>query len=361
MSDLMEKGVPSPSQEVGVVEDKELRRVQAFDRLIGEVTQISPNNVGLDVMTEHPTDEAIKRFNLYERSGATTLYLSGVVASSLAIDGSQISFEPRISSAGKSSRHGVFFGDLQIGRNQAIPVAVKPHEASSDSPAPVASCLKDFLNNDAVKEFGLHTPQAVGYIIGKEGDAAYSLSLLDESLSTLDGIDWSNFFPDTSKDPGMQEIWRELSQQVGILHSTGNASHGDLAPRNAATSADGGVFMIDWETANLSKLPPRDGNVTLLRSHSELSILQESMCRPTHVNYKKGIGLFYGKGGDWWEGFREIFYDEYCETRRMEASNAARPRQGGMQRLKEVEAELDALTTMLESDMQRYKEECAEL
>ncbi|MEO5627532.1 MAG: lipopolysaccharide kinase InaA family protein [Candidatus Saccharimonadales bacterium] len=340
------------------LEDQELQRVQVFNDAISQVSKICVSTVELDLESEHPTDEAIVRFRTYDAGEEPTFFISEGLAQSSFLASENLSFEPRVSRGGKSTHHGVFFGNLRVGADQLIPVAVKPHETN-----PIDSCLRDYLNNDAVQKLGFYTPESVGYIIsGTENEkTAYSLSLLDETLTTLEGINWSDFFPDTTQNPGMQEIWREVSQQIAIIHAHGNMSHGDLAPRNIATSAEGGVFIIDWEKANLSLAPVTDTKVSLLRSHSDLSILLESMCRPTHVKFKTGIGLFYGKDGDWWQGFCDIFFDEYCEVRRMEASTGTKPRQGGKQRLDEVEDELAKLTEMLKEDIQMYQETCATL
>lgn len=341
--------------EVAAFEDAELQRVQRFKDTLDKVGRICVDNTEVMFDDLRPTDSAVSRFRIYEELDTTTFYLSDEVARAVPISGERLSFEPRVSRGGKQTSHGVFFGDLKIGSDQAIPVAVKPHETDT-----IDSCLRDYLNNAAVRELGFHTPEPVGYIVTGEGKTAYSLSVREETLDTLDTIDWSRFFPEIDKDPGMQEIWREVSQQVAFLHSKGNLSHGDLAPRNIATSADGGIFLIDWEKANLSMQLP-DAHNSLLRSYSDLTLLLETMCRPTHATYRTGIGLFYGKSENWWQGFCDIFYDEYCEVRRIEAASGARRRQGGMQRLEEVEKELSALTAMLQADIEKYQADCAEL
>jgi hypothetical protein len=337
-------------------EDRELQRVQAFNDTISQVGRVCFNTTVLELEDEHPTDNAIRRFRTYEDLEQPTFFMSETLEQSALLSSEHLSFEPRVARGGKSSHHGVFFGDLRIGSDQLIPVAVKPHELNS-----LDSCLRDYLNNATVPKLGFHTPPAVGYIVPDAERTAYSLSLRDDTLTTLEGINWSGFFPNMGKNPGMQEMWREVSQQTAYIHANGNMSHGDLAPRNLATSAEGGVFIIDWEKANLSTKPPQDSGASLLRSHSDISILLESMCRPTHVPFKTGIGLFYDKPGDWWQGFCDIFYDQYCEVRLLEASVGARPKQGGMQRLTEVQAELNALTEMLKEDIEMYQATCKDL
>lgn len=260
-----------------------------------------------------------------------------------------MAFQPRITRGGKRSYHGVIFGDLLIGSNQTVPVAVKPHKDDNA----IDSCLSEYFNNEAVRQLGFHNLDPVGFIVRSE-DEAYTLTVMDDSISTLDTIDWSNFYPDISTDPGMQDIWRQISYQTAVLHAHGNMSHGDLAARNITTTIEGGVFMIDWEKARINLTSPRDAEVRYNHSYSDLSVLLKSMCRPAHSSFKAGVGLFYGKSMDWWDGFEEIFFDIYKQTRYDIAINGNHSKQTVL----DVKEEIVALEDNLRNDMQMMRDIC---
>jgi len=201
---------------------------------------------------------------------------------------------------------------------------------------------------------GIYTVTPAGILLSsKEKEKAYSMTLLEEGLTTLDSIDWSNYYPDIEQNPGMNELWRAVSGQSAMLHSEGNKAHGDMAARNIATGTESAVFFIDWEYATIGRQAPRDAEGRYTNSYADLSVLLESMCLPPHANIggKAGIGIFYGKQGDWWEGFCRIFYDEYIHTR-TELST-----QGGHHKQTECEVaeELHELTRTLRQNMEMMK------
>ncbi len=335
--------------------DRELYRIQEFMDTVARVECVTPNTIALDCANDDPVTDAIRRFENYELRAQPTFYTAeqlGDVPPNTAL-----SFMPRVARGGKRSFHGVFFGDLEIGSETSVPVAVKPHKDY-----PIKSCLNDYLKNEAIRRLGFYTPGGVGYVM--DGDKAYSLTVLDETLTTLDSIDWSGFLPDTTQHPGMQEMWREVSQQTAILHGSGSTSHGDLAARNIATSADGGTFIIDWEKARIDTRLPRDVEVSYNNSFGDLSVLLDSMCRPPHAEFKAGIGLFYGKNElDWWQSFRDIFFDEYCEVRLLEVDRRLElnRRKGRKHHEAEVREELARLAMDLKSMVDMEQEICAGL
>lgn len=334
--------------EKNFVEDVELNRVREFALVLEQGVGLELSDVMLDLTEETPVENAISRFRTYDYKGVPTLYLDKPFQIG---EGDKASFTPRISRGGKSSFHGVFFGDMQLG-DYSVPVAVKPHKADGA----IRSCLSDYLGNHAVRSLNFHNLTPVGFIIDNE-ERAYSLTVLDESLTTLDSIDWSDFYPEIEGNPGMQEIWREISAQAAILHASGSASHGDFAARNIATSADGGVFLIDWEKSRLSTGEPRDVEVRYNHSHADLSVLLESMCLPPHADFKSGIGIFYGKEGDWWDGFCKIFFDEYKSIRLHEATKGSHHKK----REKDVSEELKQLESDLKVETKMMRAICADI
>lgn len=331
-------------------DDRELQNVYEFHEAISSVDRISSHEVRVDLSgdtleSETPVDQAIRRFRVYGNTG--TLYLEDAYLS----DGLKVTdFVPLISRGGKRSYHGVFFGNLHFSNGQEVPVAVKPHIDRGEA---VNSCLSEYYNNEAISKLNFPNLQPVGFV-ALSNDRAYSFTYLDEALSTIDSIDWSSFYPATSEHPGMQEIWRQISEQAAFMHENGSISHGDFAARNIATTIDGGVMFIDWERARISTAEPRDAEVRFTHSHSDLATLLESMCRPTHDRFKAGIGIFYGKELDWWQGFKEVFFDRYRTTRLELLEQSKRSRQLKL----DVLEELEVLEQSLFSHMTMMREIC---
>lgn len=335
--------------------DKELERVEKFQQFLKETDNVLPYRPTFDFEEDLPVKNAINRFMAYEAVNETALYIDPTFIRDVADN--NLSFSPLVSRGGKRSAHGVFFGDLYSGNNHIATVAVKPHEISG-----IDSCLNDYANTLAVQDLGIFSVQSLGFIMNKNKKGeAYSFTILEETLTTLDSIDWSNFYPATDINPGMQEMWRILSDQLAVLHEGGNISHGDMAARNIATIAEQAgsesIFFIDWEMARISKLAPRDAEVRYNHSYADLSVLMESMCLPPHGNFKSGIGLFYGKDIDWWLGFREVFFDEYCDVRRLLAAKGKHHNQ----EVQEVDDELNALSSSLRADIEMMRDICSDI
>lgn len=327
------------------IEDPELNRVREFAQVIGSIAEIEPVSLEFDLADENPVLDATKRFNSYARVGIPTMYLEPPFIN----QSGPIEFSPRVSRGGKRSFHGVFFGDLQIGDNEPIPVAVKPHSGESA----LETCIGEYVNNEAIRRMNFPNLAAVGFVVDN-AERAYTFTVRDDLLTTLDSMDWSEFYPDPNEDPEMQEMWVTIARQVAILHEDGNRAHGDLAARNIALTADGGILIIDWEKATLKDAPARDPEARFANSSADLSMLIESICRPPHDTFKAGIGILYGKDVDWWEAFKDIFLDEYISTR------IALSQQGSHHtpQEREVKEEIKELVRSLKLDVRMMKDIC---
>lgn len=344
------------------VVDNEARRITEFIGVLTDVKHVAPIAPDVNMDDDLPVEYAKRRFLAFDFNNETTLFLDPSIIGSEGVDADEttLTFEPLVARSGKRSAHGVFFGRLQVGDSE-IDVAVKPHTTNALKTGP-----DDYFKMAAVREEGFHTLTPIALLLAdKDADVAYSMTLLEEGLTTLDSIDWLSFFPNITRNPGMQELWREVSGQVAILHSDGKKSHGDLAARNIAIHPDGAAFLIDWEYAYITGIPPRDAESRYNRSYSDLSTLLESMCLPPHANLggvegiggKSGIGIFYGKEENWWEGFCDIFWDEYVHTRLQVASLGNHKGRA----LQEVKEELEELERSLQEDMRMMQDICASI
>lgn len=321
----------------------EFARVHQFQETIGHVSLIKPLNLQFDFVEEEPIEQAARRFLIYDREVQPTFYLEpGQIEQ---VPQTIAGFQAFISRGGKRSNHGVFFGNLQFNDDSQLPVAVKPH--TGEGANVTESCLRDYFKNAAINKLGFFSLQPVGLVL--DSSRAYSLTALEESLTTLDSIDWSNFYPDTSQNPGMVQIWSQVARHLAALHAQGSLMHGDLAARNIAVTSDSQVFFMDWEYASIDLKEPRDVKVKFGYSFTDLDVLAASLCVPPDAQIKGGIGLFAGKSGDWWEGFREFFYDEY-EAFRLDYVR-------GTKRQAAVEEELQELRRSLEQSFKMHQSE----
>ncbi len=340
--------------------DNEARRLVEFMDILSDVSRVDLIVPDIDMTDEYPVEFAKRRFLAYSYEQEPTLFLNPSLVGPQLKEDTSLAFEPLVARAGKRSAHGVFFGRLHIGE-QSIDVAVKPHMANAFTSGP-----DDYFKTAAMQDEGFYslTPAAL-LLTGKDQDIAYSMSVLEEGLTTLDSIDWQDYFPDMTANPGMQDLWREVSGQAAVLHAMGNTSHGDLAARNIAIHPDGAAFFIDWEYAYIASGEPRDAEARYNRSYGDLSTLLESMCLPPHANIggvegiggKSGIGIFYGKNEDWWQGFCDIFWDEYVLIR-LELAKEGNHK-GKV--LLEVQEELEQLEISLKSDMEMMQAICASI
>lgn len=321
----------------------ELERVDQFAESIGRIALVKPLNFELNFNEEQPVSRAGLRFLNYERESQPTLHLS--LAEQLGNPTAITGFEPYISRGGKRSNHGVFFGNLQFENGQEQAVAVKPHFGEPDRS--LESSLRDFGNNAAISQIGFYTLQPAGLVV--DYNRSYSMTVLDESLTTLDSIDWSRFYPNINENVGMMQIWSQAARRLAALHSEGSLMHGDLAARNIAVNADNQVFFIDWEYASIDLKTPRDAEVQYGYSWTDLDVLIASLCRPPDAEIKGGIGVFTGKQGNWWKSFQKFFYDEYEGFR---LDNAI-----GTKRELDVREELKVLRTELKNSFKMHHTE----
>lgn len=284
----------------------EQERVRHFQGVLAEVTDIKTVDIPLDLHTPTPISDAEQHFSWAEYTDGTSVYLHEDYQG--AASTSEVTFVPRQSRSGRRSAHGVFFGDLIFGDGGVVPVAVKPHETDVDT-----SCITDYLTNIAARQLGLDTLQPVGMVMGHDTKINYSMTRLD-TIDTLDSIDWETIINTDPKDEDMLAIWDQVARQTAMLHSMGSIDHGDLAARNIGVRLDGGVFLLDWEHANFSTIPPRDAEASYVHSRKDVGELMESMVRPRTHPYKAGIGLLSNHPNPW-EGFRELVFDDYAATR----------------------------------------------
>ncbi len=344
--------------------DLEQERVDQFSSIISN-TEVTIRDVIPDIdQDDYDVRGAMKRFVAYEYKEEPTLYVNPKLGIETGI--SELRFAPYMSRGGKKSKHGVFFGKLALGGYDGIDVAVKPHDTTLESTdfQYFESAVGDYFKTAAVHDLGVFTLTHAGIFLGSPDDEmAYSMTMLKEGVTTIDSIDWSQFFPNTQRHPGMQQIWTSIAEQLACFHDYSDGklykSHGDLAPRNIATSSDEGQFFIDWETASFTPGIPKDTEVGATSAYLDLSVLVESMCLPPHANLggKNGIGIFYGKQGDWWKGFRDIFWDTYATMRR-ELAN----KQSHKNRLtSQLDEELDWLESELEDSIIMYRDICNDI
>ncbi len=327
--------------------DPESQRIQEFMVTLGAVQQVRTLKLDIDFDDEAPILFSQKRFQTYEHDEELSLYLDPEMGSDEELP--LLGFSPRVSRA-RPTNHGLFFGDMHIGEENILPVAVKPHTGNATK-----TCLDEFFKTAAVRQQGVYTLKPAGFILGQtDSERAYSFTVLEEGLSTLDSIDWSPFYPHMSSHPGMQEMWRGISGQLADLHKNGDLSQGDMTPRNIATTPEGGLFFIDWELAHISKQGLADSMARFSHSYGDLVTLLEAMCRPPHIEDNPGIGIFYGKPGDWWQGFSDIFFDEYRHVRLELAKQGRRHKETE----KTVKEELAALEIKLKADCRELQELC---
>ena len=134
-------------------------------------------------------------------------------------------------------------------------------------------------------------------------------------------------------------------------------SWGGLAGRNVgekggALSDQTRVILLDWESATIGGQPPRDAEVRYSHSHSDITTIVESMCRSTDDDFRAGIGVFAGKSGDWWQGFRAVFLDSYLERRRQILDQTA----ADAATVRDVNEELAELEKSLQQDVAMYQD-----
>lgn len=335
--------------------DSQLERIDRFSEIMQSGQPLIRWEQDLRLDVDDPLRMGLYNFhNLRRQSG---LYIDSDFARTVMNenDYSHIStdgFEPRRARVGHNSAHGVFFGDIKLSNGTVLSAAIKPHQNLEDNEK---SALTDLLNAYIVERYGFYTLRPIGVLMpigDRRHEASYSITVLDEGLTTFDSINWSQFAKDSGANPGMRELWRSVANQLAVLHNLGQASHGDLAARNIASSGNVGAFFIDWEKARFSGVAPRDAETRYQFSYPDLSALLESISRSPHDSFKPGIGLLRPEIEDWWEVFSEIFFDEYITTRNV-LVEIGRP---GRQEVKDIKDELEVLGSTLKEDCLMFKE-----
>ena len=320
--------------------DPEAERILAFQEALGRCASkqvIGQNYIDFELLT--PVKHAVGLFKTYEYNGLSGFYVESPHSELLGAE--DVSFGPRNARGGRNSAHGVFFGDIIFGDNKRLPVAVKPHQLGGAN----ESVLTEHYNTRAVRGLGLYSLEPVAVLLGYDNsESAYMITKLEETLTTLDTIDWSDFYPKIDSHPGMTQIWSQIARQVAFLHSSGSNMHGDLAGRNIAITADDYAFLIDWERSHISKIKPRDAEIRYAFSHPDLSMLVETFVLSPNDRFKAGLGIFYGKQGNWWQGFRDIFLNEYIDTR-LQFAETNNDQQ-------DVKEEIEVLLASLQNDME---------
>ena len=292
-------------------QDLEKQRIEDFTEI---VPQLKPEliNVDINLSSDLPKNEAISSFlNNRLRTGSPIAYLAPEYYK--LCDGT-MKFEPYKSQAGKASRHGVIFGDLEFSEHESVPVAVKPFQIVEGRAITELECLSDYFGNAVAHKFNLGGLEPIGMIDDTKKNF-YSLTVLQRSLDTFDNINWADFYPDFNNSLGMQELWIKAAHSIAILHNMGDSYHGDLYLRNIATNPEGMVFPIDWEKSEFSCSFRRDFEERYVERMKDLKQLIISMSYPMNIGVGSGVGMFMEVRGDWWDVFNEIFFAEYKSWR----------------------------------------------
>lgn len=331
--------------------DLEHERVARFNALITQELPVHCITTQINLSDSDPLHSTIREIR--GQGVQRGLLLDLATARLITHEGSEIpkavEFIPRVS-RGKKSAHGVFFGDIVFDNERTLEVAVKPFTDENNE----WGALYDQFSNYMVKKIGLYTLEPAGVLLDGDSEhgTSYSMTILEEGMTTFDSIDWTDFAESMEENPGMTELWSSLARTVALLHASGQSNQGDLAGRNIATSDDGGAFLIDWEKARFSGDAPRDAETRYQFSSVDLAQLVESMCRTPEDPLMPGIGIFNLERDDWWEQFCTIFYDEYLDTRRILAQEGSHHKTT----VADVESEITALTGRLKSEMQKQRE-----
>ncbi|HEY5268471.1 MAG TPA: hypothetical protein VII94_05070 [Candidatus Saccharimonadales bacterium] len=292
-------------------QDLEKQRIIEFTKIVPKL-DVQLQNIDINFSSNLPKSEAINSFlNTRIRTGEPIAYF---VPEYYKLYDGPMKFEPYKSQAGKASRHGVIFGDLEFNKNDRIPVAVKPFQIVEGRAKTEIECLSDYFGNAVANSFNLGGLEPIG-IIDDTKNNLYSLTVLQRSLDTFDNINWADFYPEFNNNLGMQELWLKAAHSIAILHSIGDSYHGDLYLRNIATNPEGQVFPIDWEYAEFSCNFSRDFEERYAERFRDLRQLVRSMSHPVNIGIGSGVGMFMEVTSEWWNVFNEIFFEEYKSWR----------------------------------------------
>lgn len=292
-------------------QDLEKKRIEDFSRTVPKL-ETKLLDINIDITSERPKDEALNKFlNTRIRTGEPIAYL---VPEYHKLFKGPMKFEPYKSQGGKSSRHGVIFGDLEFDEHTNVSVAIKPFQLVEGRAKTEIECLSDYFGNAVAHRFNLGGLMPIG-IVDDTKNNLYSLTVLQRSLDTFDNINWADFYPEFNDNSGMQELWLKAAHSIALLHNMGDSYHGDLYLRNIATNPEGSVFPIDWEYGEFSCSFSRDFEERYAKKFKDMKQLVQSMSYPTNIGIASGAGMFMEVRNEWWNVFREIFFDEYIAWR----------------------------------------------
>jgi tRNA A-37 threonylcarbamoyl transferase component Bud32 len=210
------------------------------------------------------------------------------------------------SAKAETSAHGVFFGVMSNEETGlSLAVAVKP---CFENPS---KAYMDWLNNNLVARSGRKNFAPVGFIYDE--DRAYSLTVLNKGVETLDNTDWRFVL----NDPENPEYASERQQLIDIGTELANLHddrifHEDPQFKNIAIDPTGKTFFIDWESAHFYGSEATTELLAAKAAH-DLEVIYFSMAAPSHQH---GIGLLssYAKHLQW-EHFRDFIVTPYIERR----------------------------------------------
>ena len=295
---------------------------------------------------DEPVEYALRRFDAYHAADHT-LYVPGRLADTPT---DEVAFEPFSSSTDKKSRHGVFFGSLALG-GRIAKVAVKPFEDDFNwTPA-----IREQLMTRAFASQGLHTLRPFGALLATDetgNERAYSLTRLEEGLTTFDGLDWRKYYPDTFKHPGMRTMWKALATETAAMHATGRLSHNDFWPRNYAHTPVEESLIIDHELSHFSPEEARDAETRYSRSMPDIISALGGICLPRQSKSSNlsGLDMFPAPpDGGHEQAFYDIFFRDYLEARNALAKKTS------MQARSEIGDELGELQIVVKLHVARIE------
>lgn len=315
----------------------ELQRLHDFQAALVGVHHIETIDGSLPLAGDDPVHDTAQYFLRTHARASNALFVNP--EHQTLTEATPVSFEPRSARGGQHSAHGVMFGDLLLDNGEVVPVAVKPHQDD-----PQMSAVKEYFCDVAVRQLGLENLVPFGVVITRHG-ASYSLTHLEEGLTTLDSIDWRYVVDHVEDNSDLLATWSNVARYAALLHSVGNVRQGDFAPRNIAQRPDNaGIFLIDWEKSRISTDTPRDAEVRWNNSYFDMGELLEALIRPVESEtpngeLKTGIGLLQGTMEQQWQGWEHLVFNEYRAMRLEYARNK--------HELREVEDELRELQNSL--------------
>lgn len=326
---------------------QEAVKVQEFASLLSSI-EVVPMEFEVDVSSQNPSVDVMREVQVSSDFKTPKFFVIPELFES--VSKRLVGFEPVVASGVQGSRHGVFFGDLVFDDWSEIAVAVKPYVSPTDEVnekrKAESECLNDFFTTTAARESGFESIVPLGFILDADG-TPYSITLLDEGIDTLDTFDWTNFFDEDFDSQNMRNILTKLAFHAAILHEHGDSFHGDLAPRNAAYTMEGNVFLIDWEYGKVTSHSSGDPEEHFGRTFTDLKSMMLAMMDPTDLKHNPGIGLFESAKGPWWDAFQETFFLDYAECRRMLATQGSHHQK----KLQQTSQEITMLEHMLQETM----------